>query len=272
MQQAQPRLTPQTRAAPTVVPALVVRTQERFASSMGHDPVELFRGLAPRARMNPVPWADVAARFDRLGALGDDVPVRFASFYVETFPVVLLLAAHFVSVRRFYGAALSRWRAIWPLELVEHDGDTLVVDARQTEGPPCPTLIDILHEVLRQLPRALGASDAHVQRHDDHPTHIRFTCALPDSGPHDEMDAEQVKTLVSTYLDIRESSAPPASWKLTQREREIVVDVSRGRSLRDIAQERRIGIETVRTHVKRAMTKAGVHSQVELVSVMLGQR
>jgi DNA-binding NarL/FixJ family response regulator len=55
---------------------------------------------------------------------------------------------------------------------------------------------------------------------------------------------------------------------LTAREKEVVLQLTRGKHRRDIAKELSISPETVRTHIQRAMAKLGVHSQTELVALL----
>jgi DNA-binding NarL/FixJ family response regulator len=65
------------------------------------------------------------------------------------------------------------------------------------------------------------------------------------------------------------STTPPART-LTTREREIVRLVANGSSGPGIAGELRIAHDTVRTHVRNAMTKLGARSRAHLVAKALG--
>ena len=60
------------------------------------------------------------------------------------------------------------------------------------------------------------------------------------------------------------------SGTLTRREREIVRLVAHGRSGPEIAGELQIAHDTVRTHVRNAMTKLGARSRAHLVAKALG--
>lgn len=66
-------------------------------------------------------------------------------------------------------------------------------------------------------------------------------------------------------------SAPTADSRtsLTPREREIVTLIAMGRGTTELAQELHISPDTVRTHVRNAMAKAGVHTRAELVAVVM---
>lgn len=53
--------------------------------------------------------------------------------------------------------------------------------------------------------------------------------------------------------------------RLTKRETEILQDVARGKSSKEIAEERHISLSTVLTHRKNLMTKTKAHSAARLV-------
>jgi len=56
---------------------------------------------------------------------------------------------------------------------------------------------------------------------------------------------------------------------LTEREREIVTLIALGRDTGEMAAELHISPATVRTHVRNAMAKLGVHTRAQLVAVAL---
>lgn len=69
-------------------------------------------------------------------------------------------------------------------------------------------------------------------------------------------------------------AAPPAAaagveLALTGREREVVTLIALGRETGEIGKELHISPETVRTHVRNAMTKLDVHTRAQLVAVVL---
>jgi len=55
-------------------------------------------------------------------------------------------------------------------------------------------------------------------------------------------------------------------WQLTPAEARSVTALAVGRSPREIAVAHHISVHTVRTQLKRAMSKAGVHTQSALVA------
>ena len=69
---------------------------------------------------------------------------------------------------------------------------------------------------------------------------------------------------------ISRSSRPQRS-QLTPTENVLIEMLANGASLREIAEQRNVGYETVRSHVKHAMNKYGVHSQLELVLKWTGR-
>jgi len=68
----------------------------------------------------------------------------------------------------------------------------------------------------------------------------------------------------------RRVSTEPEPGTLTRREREIVRLVANGSSGPEIAGELQIAHDTVRTHVRNAMTKVGARSRAHLVAKALG--
>ncbi len=67
------------------------------------------------------------------------------------------------------------------------------------------------------------------------------------------------------------STAAPGSSKrpLTPREREVVTLIAMGRETGQIAEELHVSPETVRTHVRNAMSKLGAHTRAQLVALAL---
>ena len=65
---------------------------------------------------------------------------------------------------------------------------------------------------------------------------------------------------------------PPDNYQLTKREKEILFSLSKGNSYKMIAADLDIGIETVRTHLKRVYDKLHVNSQVEAVTKAINEK
>ncbi len=62
------------------------------------------------------------------------------------------------------------------------------------------------------------------------------------------------------------------NYNLTQREKEILSNLSKGNSYKLIAADLTISIDTVRTHIKNIYEKLQVHSQTEAVSKAVNER
>lgn len=62
------------------------------------------------------------------------------------------------------------------------------------------------------------------------------------------------------------------NYNLTQREKEILSNLSKGNSYKLIAADLTISIDTVRTHIKNIYKKLQVHTQTEAVSKAVNER
>jgi PAS domain S-box-containing protein len=65
------------------------------------------------------------------------------------------------------------------------------------------------------------------------------------------------------------SQALAGDLPLTSREREVVTLIALGRETAEIAEELHISPETVRTHVRNAMSRLGAHTRAQLVAIAL---
>jgi PAS domain S-box-containing protein len=79
---------------------------------------------------------------------------------------------------------------------------------------------------------------------------------------------------LAIYVIVAKGSWPsPAARSsgrvLTKREREVVTLIAMGRETDEIARELHISPETVRTHVRNAMSKLGAHTRAQLVALVL---
>jgi DNA-binding CsgD family transcriptional regulator len=89
---------------------------------------------------------------------------------------------------------------------------------------------------------------------------VTLSARLPDGG----------ELIGNSQLE----SAGAHGSRLTPREREVVRLVALGSNTRRIATELSLSQETVRTHVRNAMSKTGAHTRAHLVALVLsdGQR
>ncbi len=66
------------------------------------------------------------------------------------------------------------------------------------------------------------------------------------------------------------ATAPAVELPLTSREREVVTLIALGHDTTEIAERLHISPETVRTHVRNAMSRLGAHTRAQLVAIALG--
>lgn len=76
------------------------------------------------------------------------------------------------------------------------------------------------------------------------------------------------RALITRYVNVPSGPAPeaiPELAELTDREREVLLLVARGRSNQEIAKDLFISPHTAKTHVNRVMTKLHAHDRAQLV-------
>ena len=74
------------------------------------------------------------------------------------------------------------------------------------------------------------------------------------------------RRLIAEFASAPTAPAPPADLdRLTDREREVLELVARGRSNAEIARELYVGQATVKTHVGRVLMKLGLHDRAQAV-------
>jgi len=79
------------------------------------------------------------------------------------------------------------------------------------------------------------------------------------------LSAAATRSLISRVVHAPTVAVSPEIESLTEREREVLALVARGRSNQDIADELFISPHTAKTHVNRIMAKIGAHDRAQLV-------
>jgi DNA-binding NarL/FixJ family response regulator len=80
------------------------------------------------------------------------------------------------------------------------------------------------------------------------------------------------RMIIASMQQTAAAAGPVVDYKLSQREQEILTLLSKGRSIKLIATDLSISIDTVRTHIKNIYEKLQVHSQAEAVSKAINER
>jgi DNA-binding NarL/FixJ family response regulator len=152
------------------------------------------------------------------------------------------------------------------VRLVGHKRDAMVgrpVAALVAGGPRFTAA-----EWQRALASGQFSGDAELIRADGAPVAVQWDAAT------EVVTGRQLVLFVALSTSrwggrFRRTPAEDAPETLTAREREVVALVAMGASGREIADELHIAHDTVRTHVRNAMTHLGARSRAHLVAKAL---
>jgi DNA-binding NarL/FixJ family response regulator len=111
---------------------------------------------------------------------------------------------------------------------------------------------------------ALRAGASGFLLKDTRPAQLLDAIAVVAAG--DALIAPSVtRRLIERFAALPDAASPPADDGLTDREREVLVAVSRGLSNQEIADQLHMGYGTVKTHVSHLLTKLGCRDRAQLV-------
>jgi DNA-binding CsgD family transcriptional regulator len=263
------------------VPAVVPLSIARFARMRGYRVDELFDGLGwtpehpPIASRVRIVWDDAALLFDRLERCEPDALSAYADYYLTEVPIVRWLSLYVHTESALYPVVFFAWARVWPALRFEHERTSRgwLLRARiAPEHRPCGAFLRLVTQVLIRLPRLVGGPDARVEPYIADARTAQWGITV---RPHTSRDPGYPPETIFAMVehDLKAGALPPAvipaAWSLTPSESRVALELAGGRSLREIAGTLGVGEETVRTHAKRAMAKAGVHRQAELVARIL---
>ena len=172
-------------------------------------------------------------------------------------------------------------RSANPMALVDEDrrfvevnDATLAVWQRNREEVIGARVTDFIPASDREAPKRGGVP---LSRPSPAPLHGTATAIRGNQSTVDfEYAARMVqvggrRVAVYVMLSASEGAVPAgegvtAEHAITEREREVVTAIAMGHQTRQIADELHISPETVRTHVRNAMSKLGTHTRAQLVA------
>jgi DNA-binding CsgD family transcriptional regulator len=257
------------------IPQLVPRTVLRFAEARGLDIAALIRGLAIADAERRVTWDDLSHLFERLEERDPRSIPAFAEYYVHRVPLVSFLASYVVSAEGVYRLAFTGWRRVWPMLRLQASrtptGWTLT--SKLADGHrACPPFYRLLTEIMKRLPRIIGRPDRDVvARLAERSGEWRVALARDERVRRDvELEPEAVFATLRDDLFAAARPQVPPSWGLTPAEERAAMTLADGKTVAQAAAVLGVSRETVRTLLKRAMAKADVHRQAELVARLLG--
>lgn len=227
--------------------------------------------LRPQAR---IPWVDVAHLLERIDAARPGALEAFAESWVHSMPLFGWLATYLSTPAAFYRAVSEGCRRVWHfMECsveVTAEGHLDWTTKLPEPNVSCEQFFRASTVMLRVLPRLLGAPDAEVEAQIGS-REARWRIKLPaDSGALEGVKEASIGRIFSDLAqELLELAGPRkvmhTDIPLTAAEGRVVDLLSQGNSTKAIASSLDISLETVRSHLKRAMSKFGVHRQHELV-------
>ena len=287
------------RVAPTA-PAMIVRNMViSTCTVVGVSERQLLEGLAldPKLLRVPfgrVPWDQTNELYARIGALTTREQRRaIGSAHTTTLPQLRAVAQLTLSPRLLLDVAVVGTRRLWPdvpLELRELSDRRIEVRASYPVGARLePAIDDATTAFWETLPTLLGLPPAGVEEAFDEVS-ATWRIRLPRAPALAARVRSRVQpaaealiselAILSGDLSRLLGPAPRVASEcevlalqrqlgLTRAEARVAWRIAHGATPREIARELGVSLETVRTHLKRTYSKAGVRRQAELVQAVL---
>jgi two-component system nitrate/nitrite response regulator NarL len=150
--------------------------------------------------------------------------------------------------------------AVFDLNMPDVDGITLVSQLRE-EGHTLPILLLTVSDAQEDLAAALRVGARGYLLKDMEPDDVED--AIERAARGETVVAPKMTAKLVNLLDQKQGSAESLLSQLTQRERQILVHLSRGESNKTIARALDISHDTVKLHVRHILAKLNLSSRVE---------
>ena len=274
------------------LPGHVLRSVLLSMGAQGHDVSLLMRQLRPHALGGPrgrTSWDELVLVLE-----------AFSTQYGPAATQALMqeLGSRHSSVRQV-AELLGSPRLTYLVLFEALGGRQAVVQVSWKSGPSSLSMRLELHRGLRpslvffqccawflaSIPRARGLAEARVQAQQLTSRELECVIVPPKDSelslPHSEANVRSITRELFRFSDgstAEKRTTPSAQalqtrFGLTRAEARVVQGLAEGRSVKRIAEELEVSLETARTHAKRAMQKTDTHRQAELVSLVLqGER
>lgn len=149
-----------------------------------------------------------------------------------------------------------------------------------SEYRECPVYFRATAGEARTVTGFLGIGESEVEA-DLGPRHGHYYITLPHvqgmEPPEREVREATALERMFAFMVGADEPSPlgerdlQGRWELTPMEARVALGVGRGHALREIAHELGIGVETVRTHLKRVYAKTGARRQAELTRMVISR-
>ncbi|MFW5925286.1 MAG: helix-turn-helix transcriptional regulator [Myxococcota bacterium] len=273
------------REVPAIVYALMRQTFERHGvETSPHLAGLTLATVAPRLGER-VDWDELAVFMNRCAEeLTEREQEALGERYLTLNRYVGLLVRVTVSPRLFLRLWWSLGQACFPHMDVGmrqlSDGRVHMWAVLPAGYRACPLYFRATAGEARTVTRLLGLGESEVEA-DLGPRHGHYYLTLPEAPGTEppEREAREANALARMLAFMVGADEPPPlgerdlqeRWKLTPMEARVALGVGRGYSVRKIAAGLGIGVETVRTHLKRVYAKTGARRQSELTRLVISR-